>query len=99
VHFKDLTPPGTTESALKDMKASLLDHRWTIGMGSIGKARGGQPSNVNLVRAIDTLLRKTAGTRHVGNPHTDWTQVKKILRASGEATRGSTAEALDYLVA
>jgi len=29
VHFKDLTPPGRTESHLKDTKASILDHSWT----------------------------------------------------------------------
>jgi hypothetical protein len=35
-----LTPPGTTESALKDMKASVLDHRWTIEIYKLSGFRG-----------------------------------------------------------
>jgi DNA helicase II / ATP-dependent DNA helicase PcrA len=64
-----------------------------------GKARIGRPPDVNLVGAIDALLQKTVVTRHLGNPQSDWTQVKRALRASGDATLGSIAEALDYLVA
>jgi hypothetical protein len=51
------------------------------------------------VGAIDGLLQKTVETRHLGNPQSDWTQVKRALRASGDATLASIAEALDYLVA
>lgn len=64
-----------------------------------GKARIGLPPDVNLVVAIDGLLKKTVETRHLGNPQSDWTQVKRALRASGDATLASIAEALDYLVA
>jgi len=64
-----------------------------------GKARAGQPLNVNLVAAVDALLQKTAETDRIGNPQGDWTQVKRALSASGDATLTSIAEALDYLVA
>jgi DNA helicase-2/ATP-dependent DNA helicase PcrA len=63
------------------------------------KARAGHPPNVNLVTAINSLLQTTARTGHTGNPQNDWMQVKRALRASGDATFVSIAEALDYLVA
>lgn len=61
--------------------------------------RSGQPPNVNLVAAINALLQTAMEAGHAGNPQSDWTQVKQALRASGDATLVSVADALDYLVA
>ena len=38
MHFKDLTPPGTTESHLKDTKATVLDHSWTRAIRIVRRA-------------------------------------------------------------
>jgi hypothetical protein len=32
MHFKDLTPPGTTEGHLNDTNKPLLDHSWTMNL-------------------------------------------------------------------
>ena len=63
------------------------------------KARSGRLPSVNLVIAIDKLLQTTTEIGHAGSPHGDWTQIKRALRAAGDSTLISVAEALDYLVA
>ena len=61
--------------------------------------RQGNPPKVNLVSAIDALLRSAARVEQSGNPQTDWTRVKWALRSSDNSTLASVASAIDYLVA
>jgi DNA helicase-2/ATP-dependent DNA helicase PcrA len=61
--------------------------------------RQGNPPKVNLVSAIDALLRSAARVEQSGNPQTDWTRVKWALRSSDNSTLASVASAIDCLVA
>lgn len=63
------------------------------------KARSGSPPAVKLLAAIDALLQTVAGIGHTGKPQSDWIQVKRTLRGTGDDTLSSIAGALDYLVA
>lgn len=78
------------KTALETAKRFLL---WSL------KVRAGGPPKVKLVTAIDALFRSISDAPHTGDPHKDWTRIKRALRAAGDATLSEVANALDYLVA
>lgn len=63
------------------------------------KIRGGKALNINIAKALRSLIAELSLSDFTGDPTEDWLKVKHALRATGQGELIRVASQLDFLVA
>ena len=63
------------------------------------KIRGGKVLNVNIAKALRSVITEQSNTALTGDPAEDWLRIKHALRATGQDELTRVANQLDFLVA
>jgi DNA helicase-2/ATP-dependent DNA helicase PcrA len=63
------------------------------------KLRSGKALNINIAKALRSLITELSLSAFTGDPAEDWLAIKHALRATGQAELARVANQLDFLVA